>query len=525
MKLDRRGFLRLLPLGAAFPALDTWSQEAVGSHAPGMSLNPAPNPAFKADVELELSALESNAQLVPGSMTRLWQYQGRVLKGEPRSLGTLPGGQVPVIRVRRGQRIRVIFRNELPEETIVHWHGLHIEQKMDGHPMYAMASGQRFVYEFEITNRAGTYWFHPHPHRRTGIQVYRGLAGLFLVEDDEEAAAGLPSREHELSWVLQDRRLDTDNQLVYAGNHMQMMMGFTGDRIFVNGRPDHVEDVSASVYRVRIFNGSNARFFKLAWSDATPITVIGSDGGLLERPVEKPYVMLAPAERVEVWLDFSSDEPGTEHTLLSRAFDAGSMMGMGRGMGGGMGRGRGRGMGGGASGNGAALDVLRVRVVKPGSTGPDLPERLSSIAWPDLDEAANRADPRRIRLQMGRGRVSLNNRTFALLDVAADEVVKANSTEVWEFDNSAGQMAHPMHVHNIQFQVLERRRDPDFRTIHDTMKDGLIDEGWKDVVIVMPGERVRVLMQFIGHTGLYLYHCHILEHEDLGMMRNFLIEA
>ena len=124
---------------------------------------------------------------------------------------------------------------------------------------------------------------------------------------------------------------------------------------------------------------------------------------------------------------------------------------------------------------------------------------------------------------MGRGRVALNGRTFDMTAVAHDEIVKLGTTEVWEFSN-AGPMSHPMHVHNLQFRVIERLPGRGLASVYDTMRAGLVDEGWKDVVIVMPGERVRVLMRFTDHAGLYLYHCHILEHEDLGMMRNYRVQ-
>jgi len=202
--------------------------------------------AFNPDVELELTAAAGSGQLLPGAPTRLWQFTGKVLKGDPNAFATLPGSSFPVIRVRNQQRVRIFFKNELPEESIVHWHGLHMVQKMDGHPMYAIAPGQRFVYEFVVDNSAGTYWFHPHPHGRTGVQVYRGLTGLFIVDDEEDELAGLPSGEFDRAWVLQDRRFDAGNQLVYSGNPMNMMMGFTGDRILVNGHPDHVERVAAT---------------------------------------------------------------------------------------------------------------------------------------------------------------------------------------------------------------------------------------------------------------------------------------
>ena len=523
--LNRRKFLHLTAGGTAISLLDPLNVALAQQHGSGISQSPEPDPAFVADIELELIAVEKSSPILEGSATQLWQYDGRVLTGSADSLSWLPGDQIPVIRVRNGQRMRIYFHNRLPEESIIHWHGIHMPQKMDGHPMYAIGTGQTYVYEFTVDMRAGTYWFHPHPHLRTGAQVYRGLAGLFIIEDDESLNAGLPAGEYELAWVLQDRLFNADNQLVYSTRHMDMMMGFTGDRILVNGRPDYIEQVSASTYRVRILNGSNSRFYKLAWSDNSPIVIIGSDGGLLEAPVEKPYVMIAPAERLELWLDCSGDKPGAERILQSQSFSSGMMMGMGMGrgmMGGGMGM-----RGGSSLANGSAFDVLKVRVDRQGGKVTPLPAKLSTINWPDRAEAINADNPRSVQMLMGMGTVSLNNRTFDMLEAAADERVTPGSTEIWEFVNTSGHMAmsHPMHIHNVQFQVIERQQDAAQEGIYQTMRDGLVDEGWKDVVIVMPGERVRVLLRYNDHTGLYLYHCHILEHEDLGMMRNYLAQA
>jgi blue copper oxidase len=519
---NRRNILRLTAGGTAMSLLRPIARAMAQQHGDGTSQSPEPDAGFYPDVELELIATVKTAQLFAGSPTQQWKYDGRVLHGDAGSLTWLPGSQMPVIRVRNRQRVRILFRNDLPEESIIHWHGLHMPQKMDGHPMYAIAPGQRYVYEFTVDNRAGTYWFHPHPHLRTGIQVYRGLSGLFIVEDDQPTNTQLPSGDHELAWVIQDRQFNADNQLVYTTRHRDMMTGFTGDRIMVNGLPNHVEQLAATAYRVRILNGSNSRFYKLAWSDARPVTIIGTDGGLLASAVSKPYVMLAPAERIELWLDLSTEKPGTELILRSLSFSSGMMMGMG-----GMGMG-GMGMRGGSRlANGAGHDVLKLRINRTGEPARPLPAQLSTIDWPRLDDAINRDNPRRIRLQMGMGTVSLNDRSFEMYDVAEDEKVRAGTTELWEFVNTSGHMAmsHPMHIHNVQFRVIARQQDPSREPIYTTMRDGLVDEGWKDVVIVMPGETVRVLLKFNDHTGLYLYHCHILEHEDLGMMRNYLAEA
>src|SRR6185436_45411 len=157
-------------------------------------------------------------------------------KGPADTLQTLPGSYLgPVIRLRRGQQVRVRFANNLGEDSIVHWHGLDVPESADGHPRLAIPSGAEYVYEFEVTNRAGTYWYHPHPHMRTGAQVYRGLAGLFLVHDPEEDALRLPAGDAELLCVLQDRQFDAGNQLVFHGNGMmEMMNGFLGDRMLVS---------------------------------------------------------------------------------------------------------------------------------------------------------------------------------------------------------------------------------------------------------------------------------------------------
>lgn len=257
MSIDvkRRELLRLGTAGALLAAVPHVPlAETVHAHA-----EPArANPDFHPDLELELAAGSGEKTLLPGRPTRLWRFSGRVLKGDAAQFGMLPGDVLPVIRARNCQKIRIHFVNHLPEDSIVHWHGLHLPQKMDGHPMYAIRPGQRFVYEFQLDNRAGTYWFHPHPHGRTGEQVYRGLAGALIVSDEEEQAARLPAGELDLTWVLQDRTFDRDNQLVYVRGMMDRMMGFLGERIVVNGRPDFVQSVAATAYRVRLLNASNS---------------------------------------------------------------------------------------------------------------------------------------------------------------------------------------------------------------------------------------------------------------------------
>lgn len=511
---DRRAFLQSLAAGSILLA----SKASTLSAATGHTMPPAEaTPDFKPDLELDLIAALDEIGILPGAATRVWRFSGRVVRGDPGAFSIADGSQhIPVIRTRRGQKVRINFTNRLPEDSIVHWHGLHIVQRMDGHPMYAIGPGKRFVYEFVVDNRAGTYWFHPHPHERTGFQVYQGLAGLFLVGDEEEDAARLPSGAFDLPVVLQDRTFDAGGQLVYIGrSNRDRMMGFSGQRVLVNGAVDFGRAVSRTAYRLRLFNGSNATTYRLRWSNGTPFTLIGTDGGLLERPLSREVLNLAVAERADVWVDFAAEQPGAEIALLAESYSSmlenftamqtGSTLVQG------------------------ARPVARFKVSNGAARKSVLPQRLSTYPPLRIEEASNRNAPRRFALSMMRGRAMLNGRVFGRMDeVADDEKVRLGDTEVWEFANDAGfgmLMAHPMHVHNLQFKVTERSTLARPSTAGRALSQGFTDEGLKDVVLVLPGQRVKVLMKFENHTGIYLYHCHILEHEDLGMMRNYLVEA
>ena len=504
-------------------------------------------------LEIALQATAFDVPLLPGVWTRVWGYKGSVIYGDPASLQTiqnpirnnparlsnrasqslqapprpsrLPYTYLgPIIKVRRGQRVRINFTNNLPEATVMHWHGLHIAPEMDAHPSNLVAPGQTYIYDFEVANRAGTYWFHPHPDGRTARQVYNGLAGLFVVSDDEEAAAGLPAGNYDIPLVIQDRIIDANNQFVYqtGGGQSGGMMGndgFLGDRILVNGRPDFTLDVARRAYRLRLLNGSNSRVYKLAWDDGTPLTVIATDGGLLEQAVQRNYVMLAPGERVELWADFSGRESGAMMQLRSLQF-SGVEMGMG---------------GGQSLPNGAPFTVMNVRVVGRTSEPSLPPTRLSTINRHRMEDAVNRNAPRSFAVSMGMAsggmRWLLNGRAYQETEVAANETVRLNTTEVWELvNNGTGgmmgmSMVHPIHIHGLQFQVIERQVAAQLSAGYETVRYGYVDEGWKDTVMLMPGERIRVLLRFEDFTGMYVYHCHNLEHEDAGMMRNYLVRA
>ena len=498
--ISRRSVLRAGLVAAAGATFAARERRAAGSSA-------AP------DVEIELTAAEAEAILDPAARraAAVWRYTGRLLKGPSDSLTPQREGYLgPTFRVRPGQRVRVRFENRLPEASIVHWHGLDVPAESDGHPRYAVERGGRFVYDFTVANRPGTYWYHPHPDGRTGPQVYQGLAGLFIVSDGDDEARGLPGGAFELPLVLQDRLLDGDGALVYSPD---AMFGMLGDRAFVNGRPAPTFEVRAGSYRLRVLNGSNGRIYKVAWSDGAPLKVIGTDGGLLAAPTTRPFVMLAPGERVELWADFGRAPAGDDVWLESRPFALGGASMGGGMMGGGM-------MGAGGLQNGTALRLCRFTVRGKGQTRL-LPRAFEALRFRPAEEVAG--GPRVLQASMGMMRWVLNGRPFSMTEVGPNEHVRLGVTEDWELVNVGGMMGmgvpHPIHIHGGQFQVVSRSGGA------SAFAPGVIDGGWKDTFLVLPNERVRVRVRFATHAGLFLYHCHILEHEDMGMMRNFLVEG
>lgn len=546
VSIARRRFLIFSSLGAAALGLSACAG-GMGPIAlpPKSAEQRAGSGAAKgdaADLVFRLTARLSETQIQSGEPTQTLTYEGEVLIGDPAAVTALPDSYLgPIVRVRRGQRVRVHVRNELDEPTNVHWHGLIVPAEADGHPGNMIEPGAEAVLEFEVRNRPGTYWFHPHPHERTAEQAYRGLAGLFIVTDDTEAALSLPSGKQDIPLIIQDRRLDLDNQLIYIASGTagmtDQMMGLLGDQILVNGRVNAVLPVSTQSYRLRLLNGSNARIYKLAWSNGAPLTVVGSDGGLLAQPMTFPYVMLSPGERVELWADFSQESLGSQLTLVSLTYEGVEATMMGEAM----------------LPNGAPFDIVTFSVTETAANSATLPAKLLPEETLSLAAANNAALPRSFVFAMDDNmNWTINGRRFELDVVAGDEKVRFGDTEVWELVNlmdapaaSAGGMAgmdhgahmqqsgamggmkdfmaHPVHLHGVHFQVLDRQVDDAQRTGWETVRDGLVDAGWKDTVLVMPGERVRILLRFDGYRGVYLFHCHNLEHEDNGMMRNFEI--
>jgi len=235
------------------------------------------------DAEIAITAAPKTVQLLAGAPTNVWSYEGQLLSGSGVTVQNLPGTYLgPIVRAQTGKKVRLFFHNNLAEDSVIHPHGLRVPEDCDGQPMQAIGPGQTKIYEFQVIDRAGPYWFHPHPMGRTAEQVMMGLAGLFNVwdADEELAVPGASTGAHDIPVILQDRNFDSNNQFLYNPN---MMWGYLGSRILVNGKPNTVLTLEPRAYRLRFLNGSNARTYKLAWSNSMALKVIGTDGGCCQR--------------------------------------------------------------------------------------------------------------------------------------------------------------------------------------------------------------------------------------------------
>jgi len=432
-----------------------------------------------------LNAGSQNITTITGKNTQAWGYKNGILG--------------PTFRIQSGSTVSIPFTNGLTEKTNIHWHGLLVPAAMDGHPDQMVMPGKTFNYSFKIDQRAGLSWYHPHPHEKTGKQVFMGLAGLFIIESAEEKALNLPTGAYELPLVIQDKRLNTSGEIDYSPTMDEVMIGYMGETIIVNGVQSPFHNVATRTYRLRVLNGSNGRIYNLALSNGNAFTVIGSDGGLLPAPETVTDLLLAPGERVDLLVDFSKSALNSEVYLLSNVFSGVNSQGR------------------------QAFKIVKFVVNKAETDSFKLPTSLPAIA-PISSSATTKTRTFDIGVGMGtsgghggsmamKGMHTINGKVYS--GERIDESVPLNSTEIWEFDNSAGDEPHPMHLHGTFFQVVSRTGG----------RSRLIasEKGLKDTVLVMPGEKVRIIIKFTN-AGKFVFHCHNLEHEDDGMMLNFEVK-
>jgi bilirubin oxidase len=409
--------------------------------------------------------------IIPGTTSAAYAYNGRV-----------PG---PMLQAYEGDKVIVHFINKLPEPSTIHWHGLHIPNKSDGSPYYPVAPGKRFDYVFTLAKgSAGTYWYHPHPDHSTGRQIGKGLFGSFVVRAHDDP---LPASIVDKVIVLSDNRFKPDGTIDFADPASpQGGIDFENGRecvhIFVNGEMDPTLTIrSGEVQRWRIINASAARVFRLAIPGQTMIHV-GSDGGLFEHPVEVKEILVANSERVEV-LVRGTGAPGSTTVLQTLPYDRYAPNTR-------------------PADWDKTRDLAKLQYTDEAPVEPiAIPATLRKI--PVLDTLLAKRT-RVFALQQGfiNGKLHDMNRI--------DERVKLGDTEIWKIENLVG-MDHPFHLHGFQFQVIDRDGVPEAQRT------------WKDTINVPKHSVARIIVRFADFPGKWMYHCHILDHEDHGMMGVLLV--
>jgi blue copper oxidase len=387
----------------------------------------------------------------------------------------------PTILMQNGG-LAVEVQNSLDEPISTHWHGLLVPGQHDGGPHLPIAPGATWQPELTIAQDPATVWYHSHIHERTAEQVYFGLAGVIHVTDGQDDARGLPSTYgiDDLTLVLQDRRFDSSGRMVYDPSMMDIMHGFAGNRMLVNGQAGATAVVPEGIVRLRLLNGSNARIYTLFLNDARPMHLVATDGGFLPAPVALDELRLAPGERAEVLVDFSS---GGAPVLMSDPAQAYGVLQF------------------------ATDSTLAARITR-------LPDQLDG-APEDLSGAE--VATRQVSLEMGMGGMMMGGGSFAIngrpYDMRRiDFEVALGSVECWQIRSTM--VAHPFHVHGVRFRVVTENGGPPRPE----------NTGWKDTVLV-PGE-AEILARFdqpASRDTPFMFHCHILEHEDAGMMGQFTV--
>lgn len=415
----------------------------------------------------QITAMHGSREFVPGTVTETMGYNGNYLG--------------PVIRVRRGEEVTVDVENQLDDEvTTIHWHGLEVSGEDDGGPHSGIRPGDTWSPAFTIDQPAATLWYHPHPENNTGRQVYKGLAGLFLIEDEVSETLEIPKDYgvNDIPLIIQDKRFREDGSFEYILSMPDVMFGLQGNGILVNGKLEPELEVERGLMRFRILNGSNATLFNLRLENDQTFYQIASDGGFLEKPVAMNRLTLGPSERAEILVDFSEYESGDTLRLAHQDFN-----------------------------------FMTFTVSGDRTKELEVPETLTTIEPIDPEEAS----VVREFVFLGAGpSVNINGKQFDRNRI--DERVSLGATEIWEVSNQSGMgmmgaTVHPFHAHGTQFQILDRDGNPPPEN----------ESGWKDTFVVYPGETVRAIATF-KKPGVFMYHCHILEHEDAGMMGQFEVD-
>lgn len=424
----------------------------------------------------KLKAQEGQTEILPGTTTTTWGFNGAILG--------------PTLRVSRGEKVDLEFTNSLTEVTAVHCHGMLLPAKMDGGPHSPIDPGQTWTASFTVEQPAATLWYHPHPHGVTGLQAYRGLAGMIIIDDDVEDSLDLP-REYgvdDIPVVLMDANFTPDGQL---DETLDDNLGLQGKVPHVNGITNPKFTATTSRLRLRLLNGSNMRFHNVGFDNGQSFYHIASDSGLLDKPREVTNVMLGPGERAEIVVDLAA---GKDVVLTSLGFNDNL----------------------GVPEDAQALDfglkdvfsLLTIQAPAQASPAVSMPKVLDPSAAAPVD--TSNSQERDFELNT----FSINDQSMDMSRV--DVVIDHSEPEIWNVTNGNSDWIHNFHIHNCAFKVLESSATD---IVFDTL-------GWKDTVTIPPGVSLKlgvIFGQYRDNHYPYMYHCHMLYHEDQGMMGQFMM--
>jgi blue copper oxidase len=488
MTLTRRDFA--IGCGAFASNAFICARHGIGGPAPFNTRLPVPTliDAAKQGNAVNLKVMSGQHAFVPGKPTRTYGYSAPVLG--------------PVIRMRRGDAVEMTVDNALDTITTVHWHGLLVPGDSDGGPQQLIHPGDRWRPILKIDQPGATLWFHPHPHHETARQIYMGLTGMIIVDDGTDLRLGLPRTfgNDDLPLILQDRSFAPDGSLEYDADGLAIVYGARGDTVIVNGAVSPVAKVSPGVVRLRLLNAANAQNFELRFGDQRTFHVIASDGGFLPAPVAVSKLRISPAERFEVLVDFANGKAVTLETGPDEAM----------------------GIFGRLAPDGSA-DYVPVMRFEPTATKPlvkEMPTRLVELSAASQAPAVRQRQfivnsglcMERTRAGEHAGMVALTGINGKPFDMDRIDVeTKLGTSEVWEVVSIG--MAHPFHIHGALFRILSIAGAPPPPHL----------AGWKDVVLVE--DRVELLVAFnqpATREHPFMYHCHILEHEEAGLMGQYV---
>jgi len=459
------------------------------------SQNPLVIPSTLNGTNINLTLQNGTHQFLPGAITNTNGANGDIL--------------APTLILNQGDFVNFSVNNQLGDSTTIHWHGLHVAPENDGGPHTAIVPNATWTPSFTILDKAATYWYHPHLHHKTDMQVSKGLAGLIIVKDAEEAALNLPRTygQDDFPIIIQTKDFDANNQVMHHSN--------SDDVLMVNATIDPYLDVPSQVVRYRILNGSSQRAFNIGLTANMTFQQIASDGGLLSSPVPLTRLLLAPGERAEILVNFTGMSGQTIYlesfaSELPNGIYGATFPGMGAGLT--------------MTGynpnplNGTDFNIIKFNVgAQTGSPVTTVPATLATVTpIPEVNSNITRAltfAPVTMGMNQLNGEFLINNLSYNMMFV--NYTIPFNNTEIWQLTNNSA-ISHPFHIHDVQFYILTR----------NGVAPPLNEQGRKDVVLVKPQETVRFITKFEDFANSsvpYMYHCHLLKHEDGGMMGQFVI--